>query len=312
MIKSPIAYIVFNRPKHTEKTFAVLRKQMPSQLFIIADGPRSGHSTDAERCAAVREIVEDIDWPCVVYRNYADTNLGLKQRVSSGLDWVFKHVDRAIVLEDDCLANPDFFHFCENLLEHYQYDERVVVITGNNFQNGRKHGNASYYFSKYNHCWGWATWRRAWSHYDGAISFWPEWRKSKNWSETTPDKIERRYWENIFNRIHNGKIDSWAYPWIASVWHKGGLTATPNVNLVSNIGFGQESTHTKSEDHFLSKMNTFSLAEISHPNIIKKNIEADRYVFEYAYGGKKLRFPWNLINFPNRIINYILKITIKK
>lgn len=131
----PIAYIIFNRPRHTRETFAAIRAQQPAKLFIIADGPRPGHPTDAERCREVQEIVEQIDWPCEVYRNYADENLGLKRRVSSGLDWVFEKVDRVIVLEDDCLPHPDFFGFCETLLERYENDERVWVITGNNFQD---------------------------------------------------------------------------------------------------------------------------------------------------------------------------------
>jgi hypothetical protein len=178
MSPTAVAYIVFNRPAHTAKTFAVLREQRPQQLFIIADGPRPGHPTDAERCAQVRKVVENVDWPCDVRREYASTNLGLQRRVSSGLDWVFSQVDRAIVLEDDCVAHSDFFTFCDTLLERYAEDERVAVVTGNNFQNGRQRGEGSYYFSKYNHCWGWATWRRAWRHYRDDLPFWPEWRES--------------------------------------------------------------------------------------------------------------------------------------
>ena len=126
MVISPVAYIIFNRPQHTEQTFAALRENRPAQLFIIADGPRPGHPTDAERCAQVREVVEQVDWPCEVHRHYADLNMGLKQRVSSGLDWVFENVDCAIVLEDDCLAHPDFFRFCDELIERYKSDEEVA------------------------------------------------------------------------------------------------------------------------------------------------------------------------------------------
>jgi len=133
-----IAYIIFNRPRHTRETFQAIRDARPARLFIIADGPRPSHPTDAERCRAVREIVADIDWPCEVQRNYADQNLGLKRRVSSGLDWVFSQVESAIILEDDCLPHPDFFPFCQDLLERYKDDERVWTITGNNNQDGKK------------------------------------------------------------------------------------------------------------------------------------------------------------------------------
>lgn len=306
MIRTPIAYIVFNRPQHTMQTFAAIRAQRPSELFIIADGPRPNHPTDAERCKAVRAIVEQIDWPCEVHRNYADANLGLKRRVSSGLDWVFSQVERAIVLEDDCLPHPDFFRFCDELLERYADDERVAVITGNNFQDGQKRGNASYYFSKYNHCWGWATWRRAWQHYQGDLPFWPEWRSSEAWHRLTPDSVERRYWNKIFERIRAKQIDSWAYPWTASVWFKGGLTATPNVNLVSNIGFGSESTHTASADSPHAELPTESIQTITHPAIINQDREADLYVFDHSFGGRMIRFPYVVFYFPRRVIIKVL------
>lgn len=152
-VVAPVAIIVFNRPDHTRQSFSVVREQQRSRLFVIADGPRPGHPTDEERCAEVRDIVADVDWPCAVQREYADSNLGLKQRVSSGLDWVFSEVDRAIVLEDDCVPHADFFMFCDALLDRYAEDERVAAVTGDNFQEGNKRGEASYYFSKYNHVW---------------------------------------------------------------------------------------------------------------------------------------------------------------
>ena len=148
-LDTPIVFIVFNRPRHTRKSFEAIRFQRPKQLFIVADGPRKAHPTDDENCLQVREIVAKIDWPCDVHRNYVEQNLGCKQRVNSGLDWVFTLVERAIILEDDCLPNPDFFSFCETLLERYQDNEQIMTITGNNFQNGHQRGDADYYFSKY-------------------------------------------------------------------------------------------------------------------------------------------------------------------
>jgi hypothetical protein len=300
MPTTAVAYIVFNRPAHTAKTFAVLREQRPEQLFIIADGPRPGHPTDAARCAEVREIVENVDWPCDVQREYADTNLGLKRRVSSGLDWVFGQVDHAIVLEDDCVAHPDFFSFCDTLLARYAEDERVAVVTGNNFQQGRKRGSASYYFSKYNHCWGWATWRRAWRHYHGDLPFWPEWKHSAHWRHCAPDSVERRYWTGIFDRVHSGEVNSWAYPWTASVWYHGGLTATPNVNLVSNIGFGEDATHTKLAESMHASMATVALGQLSHPASVRADAAADRYVFDHSFGGRHQRLPRSLISTARR------------
>lgn len=307
MTQTPIAYIVFNRPQHTEKTFEVLRAQRPARLFIIADGPRPGHPADADRCAAVREIVARVDWPCAVHRDYADSNLGLKRRVSSGLDWVFGQVERAIVLEDDCVAHPDFFEFCDALLERYAEDERVSVITGNNFQNGRKRGEASYYFSKFSHCWGWATWRRAWRHYQGDVPFWPEWSQSADWRDKTPDAMERLYWRRIFRRVQAGQIDSWAYPWTASVWYHGGLTATPNVNLVSNIGFGEDATHTRSIRSASAELPARPLGLLTHPDSVQRDEAADKYAFDHHFGGRNRRFPRVFLVLPVRILGALYR-----
>ena len=305
MIQPPIAYIIFNRPQHTEKSFAGIREQRPRKLFIIADGPRADHPTDAERCRAVREIVENVYWPCDVYRNYADANLGLKHRVSSGLDWVFENVERAIILEDDCVAHPDFFTFCEELLDRYSEDERVSVITGNNFQHGHRRGEASYYFSKYNHCWGWATWRRAWQFYEGDMPFWPEWKKTLDWRQKIADPQERKYWSTIFDKVKADEIDTWDYPWTACVWRKGGLTATPNVNLVSNIGFGEDATHTTSPQSQHSEMQIFPLGELTHPGDVQRNNAADTFVFQKNFHGADTGFLQVFLAFPKRVAKYI-------
>ena len=283
MVSSPVVLIVFNRPRHTAETFAVLQAQQPARLFIIADGPRPDHPDDVRRCAEVRAVVEQVDWPCEVSRDYAESNLGLKRRVSSGLDWVFAQVDRAIVLEDDCIAHPDFFAFCDELLERYADDERVWVVTGDNFQQGGRHGEAAYYFSKYPHCWGWATWRRAWGHYQEDIPFFEEWKDSAEWRRIAPSRVERAYWEAIFSRVERHEIDSWAYPWTACVWHGGGLTATPNTNLVTNIGFGAEATHTTgaTKQHGTPSE---PLGAISHPSRVERDRKADRFVFEHHFG----------------------------
>jgi hypothetical protein len=284
VLKTPIAYIIFNRPRHTRETFEMIRAQQPSHLLIIADGPRPGHPTDAERCAETRATVEQIDWPCHVQRNYADQNMGCKVRVSSGLDWVFEQVERAIVLEDDCLPNQDFFLFCDELLERYAKDERVWVVTGNNFQQGKRRGDAAYYFSKYNHCWGWATWRRAWQHYRVDIPFWPAWRSTKDWRTKTLDHVERKVWGDILDRIKRNEIDTWDYQWTACAWFYGGLTATPNVNLVTNIGFGPDATHTVSASDQVG-LATLSLGELTHPHTVEQNRDADFVILNQNFGG---------------------------
>jgi hypothetical protein len=306
MNTTPIAYIVFNRPQHTEKSFDVLRKYKPNKLFIIADGPRDNHPTDVTRCDLVRKIVNKVDWNCEVSYNFSDINLGLKKRVSSGIDWVFESVDRAIILEDDCIPNEDFFRFCGNLLEYYKNNPQICVITGNNFQRGISRNTYSYYFSKFNHCWGWATWKQAWKHYDGSLSFWPAWSKSKDWYEKFLDNTERKYWTKIFDRVYQGKIDSWAYPWTACNWHRNALSVAPNVNLVSNIGFGIYGTHATSANHSAANLQTHLIGEISHPSSVRQDLEADSFDFNNHFEGKKIKFPRLLLYYPFNLFNRFL------
>jgi hypothetical protein len=288
---TPIAYFIFNRPRHTRQTFDVIRAQRPKTLLIVADGPRPGHPTDMQQCQQARAIVEQIDWPCEVFRNYSDTNLGCKRRVSSGLDWVFEQVESAIVLEDDCVPNQDFFSFCHELLERYAADPRVWVITGNNFQQGRKRGDAAYYFSKFNHCWGWATWRRAWKHYRVDLPFWPEWKDTSDWKQKLPDPVERKIWSDLLDRVKAGEIDTWDYQWTACVWYYGGLTATPNTNLVTNIGFGPDATHTVSEGD-QEGLPVAALGDMTHPKEVVQNLAADKFVLNQNFGGREHPDRW--------------------
>ena len=161
MIKTPVVLICFNRPILTKKVFKQIKKKKPSKLFIIIDGPRHKYSEDLKNIKKVKKIFREINWKCKVYKDYAKENLGLKRRVVTGLNWVFKKVDKAIILEDDCYPTDNFFTFCESMLNFYKDNKKVLAITGNNFQTAPI-DNKSYYFSKYSHIWGWATWRSTW------------------------------------------------------------------------------------------------------------------------------------------------------
>ena len=289
-VQTPVLFLVFNRPDVTARVFDAIRQARPPRLYVAADGPRANREGEAERVAKVREIASAVDWPCELKTLFRKENLGCKLAVGGGITWFFEHEEQGIILEDDCLPHPDFFYFCEILLERYASDERVTLITGDNFQNGIRRGNASYYFSKYAHIWGWATWRRAWDHYQPDISFWPQWRDSASWAKQLPDPEERSYWEMIFERVYNNGIDTWDYPWMASVWYRGGLTATPNVNLVSNIGFGRDATHTASARSPLANMGTSAVSPIDYSAEVTRDDEADQYAFDYVFGGRSQRF----------------------
>jgi hypothetical protein len=274
---TPVVFIIFKRPDVTERVFKVIRQAKPRKLLIIADGPRIDRPGEAEKCAATRAVIEGVDWDCEVLKNYSEINLGCAKRVSGGLDWVFDKVEEAIILEDDCVPHPTFFRFCEELLEHYRYDERIMVIAGNNFQFGHIKIEDSYYFSRYNHCWGWASWRRAWQHYDFAMKLWPEVR-DKGWlRDLLLDSQAVDYWTKIFQATCNGQIDSWAYRWTFACWVQSGLTVLPNVNLVSNIGYGQGATNTTISDRFDNMPVEAMNFPLQHPSFILRNVKADAF-----------------------------------
>lgn len=295
ILNNAVLFLVFNRPDTTSLVFDKIRKAKPSRFYIACDGPREDYLGEKEKVKKVREIVTNVDWSCEIKTLFRDKNLGCKKGVSSAITWFFEHESQGIILEDDCLPHPDFFVFCDILLNHYCDDKRISIITGNNFQYGLSRGEASYYFSKYNHCWGWASWRRAWRHYQGDIEFWPEWRDSKSWINYMPDKIEQKYWRKIFDLVYEKKIDSWAYPWTCCNWKEGKISIAPNVNLVSNIGFREDATHTKYNKHPSSKLKTFGITNLKHPIKIERNIEADSFDFENHFGGKYHKFPFSIL-----------------
>ena len=276
--RPPVVFMVFNRPDLTARVFEAIRAARPEKLLVIGDGPRPDHPQDTANCAAVRAIVEGVDWPCEVLKNYSETNLGCGVRVATGLTWAFSQVEEAIVLEDDCLPHPSFFLFCAELLQRYRDDERVMHITGDNFQNGwMPSGGASYYFSRFNHVWGWASWRRAWKHYDFQISHWPRVRQDDLLAAVFAENRGRRYWMRIFDGLLQVR-NTWDYQWTFACWLHGGLTATPVRNLVSNIGFREGATHTKGPAPW-AEMPVFPVhLPLVHPLGMSVELAADRRV----------------------------------
>lgn len=242
-LSAPVVIMLFNRPEETARVFEIVARARPRTLLLVADGPRATVPSDAERCTAARAVVGRIDWPCDVLRNFSDHNLGCLKRCASGLDWAFSQVDYAIVLEDDCLPHPSFFSYAETLLERYYHDERVVHIAGTSLGQPFQTVNESYFYSRFPFVWGWATWRRAWQHYDISMSDWPTLRQS-GWLRTVlPDPNVAAAWESIFDHVHADSCDDWAFQWIYTCWRLDGLSIIPCVNLVSNIGIVDGAAH---------------------------------------------------------------------
>ncbi len=244
-LNTPVAFLVFNRPDITEKVFEEIRNARPPKLLVVADGPRAGVPGEAKRCEAVRAVIDAVDWPCVVLTNYSDRNLGCKVRISTGIDWVFQHVEEAIILEDDCLPHSTFFRFCEELLEYYRHDLRIAQISGCNFQSGFRRNEDSYYFSKCIHIWGWASWRDRWQGcYDVNMAHWPRIRDDRWIHDIFPNPRVAKHWVANFEKVYKGEIDTWDFQWMFACWLHSRLAILPNVNLISNIGFGPDATHT--------------------------------------------------------------------
>ena len=281
---TPVIFIVFNRPDVTRLVFERIRQAAPKRLFVVADGPRPDRPDDIDRVAATRSVVSVVDWDCEVERDYSAANLGCRRRVSTGISRVFETVEAAIIVEDDCLPDPSFFPYCEELLARYRDDEAVFSISGNNFQNGIARGGGSYYFSSYQHIWGWATWARAWQHYDDSFADWPR-RRREQWLRTVhEDQPVARYWARIFESCSAGEIDTWDYPWLYSAWKRRGVAILPNVNLVTNIGFGPDSAHTPNAVSGTANLPVRPMAfPLRHPRSNEPDRVADGYTSRVAY-----------------------------
>jgi len=286
-MRSPVLFLVFNRPETTRQVFQAIRLAKPPKLYIAADGPRVGREAEERACIEVRQIASAVDWPCEVKTLFRSSNLGCKHGVSSGVSWFFSHEPEGIILEDDVLPLPTFFDFCEELLERYRNDVRVSMVTGSNLVSNSFHVDESYFFSYYCNIWGWASWRRAWQHYDVAMTEWPSWRDAGGLAKISGGKwLFQSYWRKILDNVYDGKIDTWDYQWLFACWRVGGLTVMPAVNQIRNLGFGADATHTKDDaPRLVLELQTQPLKfPLIHPEAVACNFGADDYIGSKVFG----------------------------
>ncbi len=284
--RHPVAFLVFNRPETTREVFGRIAKARPARLFIISDGPREGVAEDAAKCREVRSIVASIDWDCEVSTDHATENLGCRRRVSSGLSWVFSQTESAIILEDDCAPSPSFFRYCDELLEKYRHEPKVMMISGTNLLR-ESAAAGDYLFTMHGICWGWATWKRAWSTYDVDLSSWPETKQTDPFRalpfhETELDSFKKAL-DNLCGKDpREWKHNTWDYQWDYNRYIHKGLAITPKRNLVANIGFGSGATHTHDKNHKLANIPTTTLDfPLEHPTSIELSREyEERYYRE--------------------------------
>ncbi|MCU0353116.1 MAG: nucleotide-diphospho-sugar transferase [Cytophagales bacterium] len=285
-LNTPVIFVIFNRPDTTEKVFEAIRQARPKQLLVVADAPRANHPTDTERCAATRAIINRVDWDCQVLTNYAEKNMGAGRRPATGFDWAFGLVEDAIILEDDCLPHPTFFRFCEEMLERYRHDTRVMSVSGQNVQFGRSRTPYSYYFSRYNHGWGWATWRRAWQLFDFKMNLWPEIKENNLLASILETPKARKTWYKVFQDTYEGGVPAWDYQFTFASWINNGLSVLSDVNLISNIGHGPGATNTHEADSPYNNTPTVAMEfPLRHPPYVVRNFEADAFtentLFDY-------------------------------
>lgn len=295
----PVVFFIFNRADTAKLVFEEIKKLRPKKLYIFADGPRPDRD-ELSKCLETRQITEVIDWECEVTKRFSDSNLGCCGNIASGLDFVFSKEEMAIILEDDCLPDPTFFMFTQELLVKYKNDHRIGAITGDNFQFGKLPLEESYYFSKYFNCWGWATWKRAWSTYDRDLTNWPTIKSQDILKNILPEAHKRYFWNDVLDRVYTKKLNTWDHQFSLNLFLNNMLVIVPKTNLIKNIGFDERATHTNtnSNNHLAALATNPIKFPLIHPKYIFVNNLADENT------GRNCIYPSPLSTY--------FKITIKK
>lgn len=301
--KSPVLFLVFNRPDTTKSVFEAIRQARPPRLYVAADGPRSDRPGEAEKCEEARRIATAVDWDCEMKTLFRETNMGCGPAVKASIDWFFGNEEAGIVLEDDTVATRGFFAFCDELLFKYQYDDRVAMIAGTN-HIGYKPTYASYLFSKNKACWGWATWKRSWNNMDFAMS----WRNSQQaqciLNNMGCTGLHQKHWQNALSAIDDERVSTWGWRWYFSVAAQSQLTIFPSINMVSNIGFGDNATHTKGSPR-KEFIQTYDMDfPLVHPEFICPDFEYDKSFERKKMPGRRLRkyIPKSIKTFVRRVL----------
>ena len=270
-LKTPLLFLVYNRPEITKKVFSRIKKSKPEKLYIAADGPKSNE--DKLNTDKTRDIFNNIDWNCNLKKLYNNENLGCRKSVKNSIDWFFQNEERGIILEDDCLPNATAFIFFEKLLKKYSNSKKIMHISGVNYLKGSLKIDSSYYYSAIANINGWATWRESWNGYDDIYRDLPTFEKKNMIKNFFSDKITQKFWIEVYRRNYHNEDTSWSWPYLFSIMNRGGMAISPAVNLISNIGYGANSVHTKNSRDRFANMSTFT---IKPPFISPKKFELNK------------------------------------
>jgi hypothetical protein len=285
-----VVLFIYNRPDLTARVFTAIRRARPQHLFVFADGGADTASELGARIEAARRVTDSVDWPCRVERHYASAHLGVRRRVESGLDHVFATVDAAMVLEDDCVPDDSVWLFMTDMLDRHRDSDRVMSVCGSRRTPPRP-GGTSYHFSRYPFLWGWATWRRAWLQYDRTMEQWPALRESKWLSEQLPQPYAAAYWTYLFDQTWQGGDDGhWDVAFTYSSWLAGGLSVVPASNLVTNLGFRPDATHTRDARQAVAEPVVEPMAfPLRHPDDVVASVEEENLAAAHVFSGSLAR-----------------------
>ena len=293
MFETSVLFIIFNRPDTTQQVFDEIKKVKPRYLYVAADGVRPNNSIDVEKVKQTRDIINQVNWDCELKTLFRDENKGCGKGPAEAISWFFENVEQGIILEDDCVPHPDFFPFCEQMLNEFKEDERITSIAGSNFQDGKKRSKGSYYFSVHNRIWGWASWRRTWNNYDYYLKNIEKSEFENLLLNLFSNQTERNYWNNVYQIVTENRLNDscWDYQFMFMQWKLNGLTLIPNVNLVSNIGDGEDATHTINWTNNKNlRRQTGSIFPIILNQKIERSISADDYYFRKYISNQRTIF----------------------
>lgn len=286
----PVLIIVYKRLDTTLKVLECIRKARPKHLYVSSNAPNPNLTDDPKKVEAVRKAFDtQIDWPCEVHKLYRTEHLSAKHSISGGISWFFSHVKEGIILEDDCEVSPSFFPFCAEMLNRYRHNEKVFHISASNFQMGQNRaGEQSYFFSRYNHIWGWAGWRRSWEKFDITMKNLDLDSHRKALEKLFDRPQDRAYWEHLFRYVASGNLDTWDYQYMFTMWKHGGLGVIPKVNMVSNLGFGADATNSVDPNFALAGLAAEDLTfPLVHPKDVLVSEAADLYTSDFFFGISK-------------------------
>lgn len=276
----PVLIIAFNRIETLKQVFEAVRRARPTRLYVAADGPRHSHADDPARTQAVRRVLtEEVDWDCELKTYFRDENVGSRTAVGGAITWFFEHEEMGVILEDDCLPDASFFPYAEEMLLRYRDDPRVMQVNGGSFLEDTDL-TESYFFSKYPHIWGWATWKESWAAYSLELSDFED--VFNRMDDIFWTSEEKDFWLRAYRLVAKGKLDSWDYFWLLSVWRNGGLSAYPTANLVKNIGFSGDAENTKPWKDYkgLRHAPLEHIGRLIHPPEVAINPRLDQRDFE--------------------------------